>query len=125
MGVLDRLRNRVVRTRKEIAATWQLHHNNAPSHTALRIREFLAKYSLATLPQPSYSPDLAPADFFLFLRIKTALKGTRFGTIEAIQTAVTKALNEVPVDAFQDAYRAWKSRWQKCVDAQGEYFEEF
>ena len=77
------------------------------------------------LSQPSYSPDLAPADFFLFPRIKTTLKQTRFGTIRVIQTAVTKALNEVPVDAFQDAYRAWKSRWQKCVDAQAEYFEEF
>jgi hypothetical protein len=29
---------------------------------------------LATLPQPSYSPDLAPADFFLFPRIKTPWK---------------------------------------------------
>jgi histone-lysine N-methyltransferase SETMAR len=123
--VLDSLRNSVVRTRKENAATWQLHHDNAPSHSALCVQEFLAKHSLATLPQPSYSPDLAPADFFLFPRIKTALKGTRFGTIEAIQTAVTKALNKVPVDTFQDGYHAWKSCWQKCVDAQGEYFEEF
>ena len=30
------------RTRKEIAATWQLHHDNTLSHTALRVREFLA-----------------------------------------------------------------------------------
>jgi hypothetical protein len=60
----------------------------------------------------------------LLPRIKTALYGTCFGIIEAIQTAVTKALNEVPIDAFQDAYVAWKSCWQKCVDAQGEYFEE-
>ncbi|CAK9827556.1 hypothetical protein ANTRET_LOCUS5241 [Anthophora retusa] len=45
--------------------------------------------------------------------------------LETIQSAGTKALNEVSVDAFQDAYRAWKSRWQKCVDAQGEHFEEF
>lgn len=125
VDVLDRLRKRVVRTRKEIAATWQLHHDNAPSQTAQWVQEFLAKHSLATLPQPSYSPDLTLADFFLSPRIKTALKGTRFGTIQAIQTAVTNALNEVPVDAFQDAYRAWKSRWQKCVDAQGVYFEEF
>jgi transposase len=55
----------------KIAATWQLHYDNAPSHNALYVREFLAKHSLATLPQPSYSPDLAPADFFLFPRIKT------------------------------------------------------
>ena len=121
--VLDRLRKRVVCCRKEIVATWQLHHDNAPSHTAVRVREFLAKHSIATLPQAPYSPDLSPADFFLFPWIKATLKGAHFESIEAIQTAVTKALKEVPVDAFQDAYRAWKNRWKKCVDAQGEYFE--
>lgn len=125
--VLDRLRKRVLllRCRKEIAATWQLHHDNAPSHTALYVREFLANYSLTMLPQPPYSPDLAPADFFLFPRIKAVLKKTRFENIEAIQIVVTRTLNEVPVNAFQDAYRAWKNRWQKCVNAQAEYFEDF
>jgi hypothetical protein len=29
-----------------------------------------------------YSPDLAPADFFLFPKLKTTLKGHRFQTIE-------------------------------------------
>ena len=51
--------------------------------------------------------------------------GHCFGTTEATKTAVTKALNEVPVDAFQDAYRAWKSRWQMCVDAQGNTLKNF
>ncbi|KAG8235738.1 hypothetical protein J437_LFUL015606 [Ladona fulva] len=58
---------------------------------------------------------MAPADFFLFPRIKTVLKGSRFESIEAIQDAVTKAFGEIPVAAFQDAYRAWQSRWGKCV----------
>jgi hypothetical protein len=53
------------------------------------------------LPQPPYSPDLAPADFFLF-------KGRRFESIPAIQAAVTPALNEVPAEAFEGAYRAWE-----------------
>ncbi|KAL1117735.1 hypothetical protein AAG570_004050 [Ranatra chinensis] len=46
---------------------------------------------------------MAPADFFLFPKIKTSLKGTCFGTIEAIQRAATRGLNEV--EAFQDSYR--------------------
>ena len=125
VDVLEKLRRRVVRTRKEIAATWRLHHDNAPSHTALLVREFLAKHKVATLSQPPYSPDMAPADYFLFPKIKFSMKGTRFASIEAIQTAVTRALQEIPVDAFQNAYRAWQSRWKKCIDAQGEYFEEF
>lgn len=125
VDVLESLRKRVIRVRKDIAATWVLHHDNAPSHTSLRVREFLAKYNVATFPQPPYSPDLAPSDFFLFPRIKTALKGHRFENIEAIQVAVTTALNEVPVEAFQGAYRAWESRWKKCIDANGHYFENY
>jgi len=41
-----------------------LHLDNAPSHTSLRVREFLAKHNVAMLPQPPYSPDLVLADFF-------------------------------------------------------------
>ena len=40
----------------EIAITWRLHHDNAPSHTAFIVTEYLAKRSVATLPQPPYSP---------------------------------------------------------------------
>jgi hypothetical protein len=37
------------------------------------------------VPHPPYSLDLAPADFFLFPKLKTTLKGHRFQTIEEIQ----------------------------------------
>jgi hypothetical protein len=60
----------------------------------------------------------------LFPRIKTALKGRRFENIQAILVAVTTASNEVPIEAFEGAYRAWESWWKKC-DAHGQYFEEY
>jgi hypothetical protein len=41
--VLERLRKRVQRVRRDIADDWLLHHDNAPAHTALSIREFLAE----------------------------------------------------------------------------------
>ena len=41
-GVLERLRKRVQRVRKDIADDWALQRDNAPGHTALSIREFLA-----------------------------------------------------------------------------------
>jgi len=58
--------------------SWLLHHDNAPAHNALGIWEFLAKYNIAVLDQPPYSPDLAPCDFFLFSKLKEVIKGTRF-----------------------------------------------
>jgi hypothetical protein len=39
--------------------SWILHHDNAPAHMALSVREFLA----TVLENPLSSPDLAPNDF--------------------------------------------------------------
>jgi transposase len=37
------------------------------------VREFLARKHITVLEHPPYSPDLAPSDFFLFLKIKEIL----------------------------------------------------
>ncbi|XP_026324995.1 histone-lysine N-methyltransferase SETMAR-like [Hyposmocoma kahamanoa] len=84
-----------------------------------------AKAGVPLVPQPPYSPDVAPADFFLFPSIKSKLKGKHWGTIKDIQEATTRALKDLPVDVFQGAFRAWKTRLQKCIDAEGCYFEEY
>jgi hypothetical protein len=42
---------------------WMLHQDNAPSHTAMTVQEFLAQKNIAVMPQPPYSLDLAPFDF--------------------------------------------------------------
>jgi hypothetical protein len=52
------------------------------------------------ISHPSYSPDLAPAEFFLFPTVKTALKGKRFQDVEDIKKNVTAELNAVPLEAF-------------------------
>ena len=84
LNVLKRLRVAVRRKRPEALTnnTWMLHHDNAPAHASLFIREFLTKHETTVVPQPPYSPDLAPADFFLFPQLKSSLKGRRFQTIE-------------------------------------------
>jgi len=73
--VLERLRKRVQRVRTDIADDWVPHHDNAPAHTALSIREFLAKENIPVHPHPPYSPDLVPCDFYLFFKLKFKLKG--------------------------------------------------
>ena len=50
----------------------------------MHVREFLAKSKTIIRPQLPYSPDLAPADFFLFPKLRKPMKGKRFPTIEEI-----------------------------------------
>jgi len=58
--------------------------DNAPAHASLLIRSYLAKHQTSVVPHPPYSPDIDPADFFLFRKFKTTLEGRRFQTIEEI-----------------------------------------
>jgi len=66
LEVLERLREKVRRKKPELFAnkSWILHHNNAPAHTALSVKEYLATKQITVLEHPAYSPDLAPVTFF-------------------------------------------------------------
>jgi len=95
--VLACLMDAVRRKRPELweNQTWMLHHDNAPSHASLLIRSYLAKYETSVVPHPRYSPDLAPAHFFLFPKLKTTMKGRRFQTIEEIQENAIRELRAI------------------------------
>ena len=86
-----------------------LHHDNAPAHASLLIREFLTKHETTVVPQPPYSPDLAPADFFLFPQLKSSLKGHRFQTIEEIEENWTRDLRAIPQNKFRTRSRTGKN----------------
>ena len=81
-----------------------LHHYNAPSHTALVLRDHFAKNSTHIVPQPPYAPDLAPCDFWLFPILKRPLRGHRFDTIEEIQAEWKKALMAIPEIEFNKCF---------------------
>jgi len=117
--VLEGLRKRVHRVRPEIADTWMLHHDNAPCHTAISVNECLAKKGFSVVPQPPYSPDLSPCDFFLFPKLKFHHKGRHFGTVDNIQKVVTDQLRALLHEDFQQ----WEQCLRRCVASQGNYFE--
>jgi len=64
----------------------------------------LAKYQTSVVPHPPNIPDLAPADFFLFPKLKTTLKGRRFQTIEGIRENAIRELRAITESAFQEAF---------------------
>jgi len=100
-----------------------LHHDNVPPHASLLIRSYLAKYQTSVVPHPPYSPDLAPADFFLFPKLKTTLKGRCIKTIEEIQENAITELRAITESAFQETFEQWKKRWERCIASRGDYFE--
>lgn len=98
LSVMRRLREAIRQKRPDlwINNSWFLHHDNAPSHTALVVRDYLAKHATNIVPQPPYSPDLAPADFSLFPKLEKPLRGHRFNSIDEIQPESKKVLKAIP-----------------------------
>ena len=54
---------------------------NAPVPNSIFVIDYLTKMGIKTVPQPPYSPDLAPCDFWLFSK----LRGNRYETIEEMK----------------------------------------
>ena len=55
----------------EEASTFQIgslafRQDNAPVHNSIIVTDYLIKMGIKTVPRPSYSPDLAPCDFWVF-----------------------------------------------------------
>jgi len=46
------------------------HHDNAPSHTSLKVMAKLDQLRFELVAHPPYSPDLAPSDYYLFPNFK-------------------------------------------------------
>ena len=74
---------------------------------------------IKTVPQPPYSPDLAPYDFWLFPK----LRGCRYETIEEMKEAVTKVIDTLTQDDFHGAFHKLLERYNKRIAAGGDYFE--
>jgi histone-lysine N-methyltransferase SETMAR len=91
-AVLKRLLLRMQRVRPQMYEKWSLLNDNACPHTAICVRNFLAQRHVTVIEHPPYSPDLAPADFFLFPRLKGVLKGTHFADLPDIRRRVTSVL---------------------------------
>ena len=101
-----------------------LHQDNAPAHRARTTQDFLQSTQLVQLPHPAYSPDLAPADFFLFPRMKKNLKGRHFNSREELVIALQAELDRFSGADLRGCFEAWFQRLQKCLDLAGNYVEK-
>ena len=66
---------------------------------------------IKTVPQPPYSPDLAPCDFWLFPK----LRGYHYETIEVLKEAVTKVIDTLTHEDFHRTFQKLLERYNKCI----------
>jgi hypothetical protein len=105
LEVMKRLRKAEQRKRPECwrNKTWMLHHDDAPAHTLLLIRDFWR--SARQLPSPNHT-DLALQTFFLCQTLKSTLKSHRCWMIDETEEHLLWDLCVIPQNTFQN--------WKKC-----------
>ena len=94
---------------------WHFHQGNTPVHNFIFITD---KIGIKTVPQPPYSPDLAPCDFWLFPK----LRGCRYETIEVLKETVTRVIDTLTQEYFHGAFQKLLEQY-KCIAAGRDYFE--
>ena len=68
--------------------------------------------------------DLAPSDFHLFLKMKEHLAGKLHADDEDLQHAVVDWLNSQAAVWYEEGISKLVSRYDKCLNVQGDYVEK-
>ena len=120
--VLREFRKRFRRKRPALfkLVQWHFHQDNAPVHNPILVTDYLIKMGIKTVAHHLYSPDFAPCDFWLFPK----LRGCRYETIEEMKEAVMKVIDTLTQEDFHGAFQKLLERYNKCIAAGGDYFEE-
>jgi hypothetical protein len=59
----------------------------------------------------------------LFPQLKIKLEGRHFDIIEVIEAESQMVLKTLTKHDFQDAFKKWQKYWERCIHAEGDYFE--
>ena len=75
--------------------------DNAPVHNSILVTDYLTKMGIKSVPHPPYRPDVSPCDFWLFPK----LRGCCYETIEEMKEAVTKVIDTLIKEDFDEAFQ--------------------
>ena len=121
--ILEQIVIKTNEDREKIKKQLVLHYDNAGPHTAKKVREYLTQNDIQRAPQPPYSPDLAPSDFYLFGHIKTQLQGFNFSSVDELLSQVHTILARISETTLQKAFTNWEHRLEQVISTKGNYYD--
>jgi hypothetical protein len=98
-----------------------VHLDNCSVHTSGASEVFTAEHHMIRLKHPSYSPDLAPSDFYLFSTIKERLTDIQMVGEEDVFDQLRELLNEIAVRELTKVFSTWIKRPTAVTRSSGSY----
>ena len=99
------------------------HQLNAPPYKTKKVSEFFMKKQICVIVHLLYLPDVLPCDYFLFPKLKTAMKGDFYDDVPTIQAAIKQVLKNIPKTEFKKSIDKLVDRSKRCIELNGSYFE--
>jgi hypothetical protein len=99
------------------------HFDSASPHTARSAIRYTHGHRLVRAPHPLFSPELAPSDFYLFGKVKTALMGATFEDEDQLFQGVMHVLHRTPRDELEAVFDERLVRLDACIQRAGDYVE--
>ena len=97
-----------------------IHTSNA---SMLEIESFFRDRLISKNLWPPRSPDLTPADFFLWGLLKGKVYKNTPRTIEQLKDAIRQEIQAVNVETLGKVFQTSEKRIQVCLDVKGDQFQ--
>jgi len=98
-------------------------HDNVRPHVATATQDHIFALGWEFLPHVAYSLDMALSDYYLFRSLQHHLADTHFVRFEEIRKCIDDFITSKPMSFYRQGIRKLSEKWQKIVDASGEYFD--
>ena len=119
--VLKEFRKRFRRKRSALfkSAQWHFHQDNTQVHNSILVTDYLTIMGIKTVLHPSYSPDLAPCDFWLFPK----LRGCCYEKLRRWKRLWRRSLTHSHKRTSMGPSKSCWNGTHKCIVTGGDYFE--
>jgi len=96
------------------------HQDNAPAHRSVLAMGKLRNLHYELLEHPTYSPDSAPSEFYLFAKLELFLADQRFSSNQEAIAAVEGYFADLTKNHYREGIMALEHRWNKCISFKGD-----
>jgi histone-lysine N-methyltransferase SETMAR len=98
--------------------------DNARPNTMARTNALIKLLIWELFDRPPYSMDLAPSSYHLLTKMKVWLATQRLHTNEELMDVVNNWLHNLAAPFFDEGLQKLVSRYDKCLNVDGNYVEQ-
>ena len=107
--------------KKRPQSQFYLHLDNCKVHTSKITSEKIKELDLIKVPHPTYSPDIAPSDFYLFGDMKRKLQGKSFDDPQDLKESILKIISKISPEILNNVFKEWLKRCRSLSGSDGSY----